>query len=179
MKKYIKYTDLIGIRYGHLLITGLTEDNPFSPVNERRPCVICKCDCGETTIKMIKYLKSGQTKSCGTGCIFKDVNKNEIFRHYKSRAKQRGLTFDIQKNYFNILISQDCYYCGGSLSNSCSKNPNFPSFKYNGVDRIDSELGYTVKNTVTCCKTCNVSKNNLPLDVWLDWISRVSRRMSI
>lgn len=29
----------------------------------------------------------------------------------------------------------------------------------NGIDRLDSNIGYNIENCVTCCKQCNIMKN--------------------
>lgn len=44
---------------------------------------------------------------------------------------------------------------------------------YNGIDRVDSSLGYTVDNVVPCCKLCNQAKNNLSKQEFVDWVKRV------
>ena len=45
--------------------------------------------------------------------------------------------------------------------------------KCNGIDRIDSSKGYTVENSVACCKYCNTAKNTMSVDEFLKWIGRV------
>ena len=45
--------------------------------------------------------------------------------------------------------------------------------KCNGIDRIDSSKGYTVENSVPCCKYCNTAKNTMSVDEFLKWIGRV------
>ena len=39
----------------------------------------------------------------------------------------------------------------------------------NGVDRVDSSLGYIEENCVPCCKFCNYAKRALPVDVFIGW----------
>lgn len=45
--------------------------------------------------------------------------------------------------------------------------------KINGIDRIDSEVGYTKENTVPCCKYCNTAKNTMSYNEFIEWIKRV------
>jgi len=52
---------------------------------------------------------------------------------------------------------------------------DYSQFKYNGVDRVDNTVGYTLDNCVSCCKICNNSKATLTLDEWKDWIERVHK----
>ena len=43
-------------------------------------------------------------------------------------------------------------------------------FNYNGIDRKDSNLGYTNENCVPCCKVCNNGKRDLPYSEWLEYL---------
>ena len=45
--------------------------------------------------------------------------------------------------------------------------------KCNGVDRINSNIGYTEENTVPCCKYCNTAKNTMTQNEFKMWIKRV------
>jgi hypothetical protein len=40
-------------------------------------------------------------------------------------------------------------------------NINEPPLYYNGIDRIDSNLGYEINNCIPCCGTCNYMKNTM------------------
>ena len=42
------------------------------------------------------------------------------------------------------------------------------------VDRVNSNMGYTVVNCVSCCETCNTAKNDMSLDDWNSWLDRIS-----
>ena len=42
--------------------------------------------------------------------------------------------------------------------------------KFNGIDRIDSNIGYTVNNCVPCCTICNHMKNDLTTDEFYNHI---------
>ena len=44
---------------------------------------------------------------------------------------------------------------------------------YNGIDRIVNEQGYTVTNTVPCCKICNQAKMDFSLTQFYTWIDRL------
>jgi len=51
---------------------------------------------------------------------------------------------------------------------------NTGEFTYNGIDRIDSDGGYTPDNIVACCKKCNIAKSDMTTDDFLAWIRRIS-----
>ena len=57
-----------------------------------------------------------------------------------------------------------CSYCG----RLCDPSIDY----YNGIDRIDNNIGYTIDNSVSCCKYCNFAKNDFLLDEFLLWIKR-------
>jgi hypothetical protein len=45
--------------------------------------------------------------------------------------------------------------------------------KCSGIDRVDSNKGYTIDNCVPCCKTCNLAKAELSQRDFLDWVRKV------
>jgi len=69
-----------------------------------------------------------------------------MYGGYRWRAKDRGYTFELSFEDFSKLVKQDCFYCG--------EKPK----KYNGIDRKRNKVGYTKKNSVSCCCTCNRMK---------------------
>ena len=81
------------------------------------------------------------------------------------------------------LIISDCYYCGTKPSNekdaykyhkrACAENKNNAIFIYNGLDRIDNNLGHCYDNVVPCCKYCNSAKGTKTLDEFDSWIRRL------
>ena len=118
---------------------------------------------------------------------------------YKRNAKKRDLSFELSDADCFNLFKQDCVYCGSKPSNvinyylkkdrtikSFAKKRNLSNivledydFIFNGIDRINSSLGY-LKNkidfiqTVPCCRVCNRAKLNLKFTEWNKWISDFS-----
>jgi hypothetical protein len=100
-----------------------------------------------------------------------------IIATYLSSAKVRDLFNESDneeefKELMELLISQDCFYCGrqikeGNLKKRIEGN-------YNGVDRVDSSKSYTLENCVPCCKNCNVMKNTLDIASFLRKIMEIS-----
>jgi hypothetical protein len=167
-------TDLTGKRFGRLTVLEKV-------YREGKLKWRCQCDCG--VVKEIE--NSGffgrPTKSCG--CLQREKNRRgcrpgEAARHYhldkyKWGAKLRGLQWGLSDMEFYSLIDGSCYYCG---------NPPSPTYWYkrgesllaNGVDRVNSSIGYTPQNCVSCCKFCNNAKGVLSKDSFLDHLKRVS-----
>ena len=46
---------------------------------------------------------------------------------------------------------------------------------WNGIDRVDSSLGYINENCVSCCRTCNYAKLEMNIKDFLDWVQRISK----
>jgi hypothetical protein len=124
----------------------------------------CLCECGEKTTVLTHHLISNNTKSCG--CLKKEkilINQKislitntkysktiaaarKVWRSYNKRDCK--LSFD---DWFS-LTQLPCHYCG------IEKYNNYKGFLYNGLDRIDSKLGYLINNINTCCFICNRAK---------------------
>ncbi len=57
-------------------------------------------------------------------------------------------------------------------TNTCASRHSNGDFVYNGIDRLDNALGYTLDNCVPCCKRCNQAKNNMGLKEFRAWLVR-------
>jgi hypothetical protein len=93
-----------------------------------------------------------------------------IFSNYRGRAKKLDLEFSLTREQFTELIFKACFYCGRAGTQSCYAGNLHRQIAYNGIDRKDSSLGYTLLNCVTCCKTCNYGKSNLFYDEWIEYL---------
>lgn len=83
----------------------------------------------------------GRVRGVCTGCC-----PEGAYKKYKREAKRRELSFELTFEEFKWLISWPCSSCGESLGI--------------GVDRIDSDKGYSFANCQSMCGTCNVMKFN-------------------
>ena len=61
------------------------------------------------------------------------------------------------------MITQKCHYCGEFEDN----------LQQNGIDRLESSLGYTSDNCISCCKTCNYLKGSLDKNAFLCRIEHI------
>jgi hypothetical protein len=92
-----------------------------------------------------KLEKSKITKELRT--YFKDKfpkGTSERYKDYFKRAYSKKITFEFTEEQFIERINQNCVYCGVGYSG--------------GLDKVNPKLGYTLANTVPCCKYCNVMK---------------------
>ena len=134
----------------------------------------CLCDCGNTTFTTSTDLISGHTKSCGK-CEEKSITTcyNIIYKTYIRNAQVRNLIFDINFEDFIAISKLDCLYCGSPPLQILSKKGLRKSIVYNGLDRRDNAQGYTLENTVPCCKFCNFAKNVYSEEDFIGWINRL------
>ena len=103
--------------------------------------------------------------------------RNGLYREYIRNSKIREISFRLSFKQFNSLIIRDCDYCGAepSISNRSRKceHKGQPLLKHNGIDRVTSTKGYSIKNTVPCCAKCNLMKHIFEIDVFLAHIKKI------
>lgn len=109
-----------------------------------------------------------------------------MYRQYKHSAKKRGYDFNLSYDNFIKFVSQECYYCGRQPFSKREVTKakrsiwhNDENIVVNGVDRINSNLGYSEENCVACCKVCNFAKSDMSLEEWKKmiplWVSRLDK----
>jgi len=193
-----KHVDILNKRFGRLLAKeeickvvrcGIRTTKEFH--------IICICDCGKETTVRKSSLIYGATKSCGClkGDALRNVTKNFhtlpygeaalnlILRGYKNGAIKRGLSWDLSRDSFKKITSSNCFYCGiepkqSALAKRCWRRRDRAielngDYIYNGIDRINGDIGYTIANVVPCCGNCNVKKNKMSPYEFYEWIKRV------
>ena len=95
------------------------------------------------------------------------------------RYEKRGLKCTLSGLEILNLVKSKCHYCGDKNSNHYKyRQPNFEyDFYYNGIDRIDSSLGYIEGNVVACCKTCNVAKMDMNYYDFINHIVKIYKNL--
>ena len=93
---------------------------------------------------------------------------------YRNATKKSNRQFELSKEKFYDLISDNCYYCGSKPNSANKRYLKYDSnFRYNGIDRVDNSKGYLVDNCVTCCEICNRAKLTMSLEEFKNWIKKV------
>jgi len=164
--------DLTGRTFGQLTVLEKVMNT------SRRKEWRCHCTCGKTVIVRSNNLRTGNTTSCGcargpkgpTGKRIpeKDSLRNDLYSHYRSGARRRNLSFSLTKEEFSDLVDKPCQYCGW-----------YPDKGFNGIDRIDSDQGYSKGNCVPCCSICNNAKKKMPVDVFIEWGLKLGRNLRL
>ena len=100
---------------------------------------------------------------------------HSLYCRYICKAKERGIDFQLDEKTFLSLTSSPCYYCNIPPARvSKTQTPGKGDYQYNGIDRVDSSLGYTAGNVVACCTECNRGKSNRTAEEFLSWARSVS-----
>lgn len=125
-----------------------------------------RCDCGvEKTLDASSVIR-GRTKSCGCLQIINLKKRhtgnfaiNKSYQCYRYWAKKRGYSFNLKIEEFTKIILQPCHYCGDKSSKILQNKGKDVLVEANGVDRLNSKIGYEVSNCVPCCGMCNKMKS--------------------
>lgn len=99
---------------------------------------------------------------------------NNLFARYKVNAKNRNISFEITKDEFRAITKQDCYLCGKKPSGKWGQRKGSAElYIYNGIDRLDSKIGYVSSNLMPCCSACNYMKSDMELTEFLTHIDDI------
>jgi hypothetical protein len=117
-------------------------------------CKVCSCK----LIKSSNRYRSARTTSTQKK-VFNLVLSRKISNFIKD-AKRRGWLVEL--NYLEVghIMKKPCHYCGENRTN-------------NGIDRVDSSLGYFKNNIVPCCKQCNFGKNSYSPEEFISHCKKV------
>ena len=143
-----------------------------------------KCDCGKEKEMRICSIISGVTKSCGCftdGLIRKTENSafEKLYRDYSYGSQQRGLDFELDKEFFRNLTIQKCTYCGREPYNVRYNQAKSEGYLYSGIDRVDSSKGYLKDNVTSCCSICNRMKSNISSEDFINTIKLIFNNLNI
>lgn len=183
-RSYLNKEEYINKKYGRLTILSMTKGDLYTIAN-------CICDCGNTKSAAVFDILSGKIQSCG--CLMKEsllrshenrrlgkgvASFNSYYARYKDGAKKRNLEFNISKEEFKVLIENKCFYCGADPSNKIVCVKKDPIY-INGIDRVDNNIGYTLKNVVTCCSFCNKLKLAHNIDDFILQIKKIYENLNL
>ena len=133
----------------------------------------------ECTKCRVVFKKTSKTVTICPSCNVKRVTEQSpetrMYRRAKSRAKQRGLEFSIEKE--DIHIPETCPILGIKLEvhkgNPGGRN-NSPA-----LDRKDSDKGYTKENIWVISHLANMMKSSATQEELLafaDWVYKVAKK---
>lgn len=146
-----------------------------------------KCDCGKFVVHSAYHAKHS-VRSCG--CLRSETAANNSVRSANpaeatlSRVKavlkysclRRGLKLGLSDEEIMTLVKSRCYYCGNlpRVPTAYKNSKRKDEYVVNGIDRINSSIGYVASNVVPCCSICNIAKASLSIKEFGEWILRIS-----
>ena len=148
----------------------------------------CICECGKMANVKGIHLKNGHTKSCG--CYDSEATTkrnllppgessfNYLYSYYTRNATKRNLKFSLTKEEFRLFTQMNCFYCRKPPAMRAKRDSTGKTnghYIHNGIDRLDSNIGYMLDNCVPCCKICNRAKCSMALQEYLDWIEGIRK----
>jgi hypothetical protein len=185
-----KFKDITGNKYG--LWTALSRD--FS--DTRGSYWVCKCECGNIKSIRLSSLEEGGSESCALReCKSKVIkahgvvnarrmeDRNQVLINiewsiYRSQAKLAKREFCLSKEEFTKLITSDCRYCLNAPNRLLVDMFSETTMMVHGVDRVDSNSGYTKQNCVSCCLICNRMKNALSIREFKSHIGQIHTNLT-
>jgi hypothetical protein len=159
--------------YKYKCICGNIETAPKYSLSQSKKfrntycCSTCRKD------KISEWAKTASVK-------YKDPIEGKcsiLFSNYRSKCKKKSWVFNLTFDQFKQLVTSNCHYCNLE-PNKCRKDRSksrlgLSRVYFNGVDRIDSSIGYNIDNVVSCCEDCNKAKRNLSYTQFLNLIKRI------
>ena len=148
---------------------------------------LVRCDCGNELFKKGIRFMYQTARNCG--CQRHGPSSLRLphgvaaqraaFLLTQQNVEKRGkIKWMLSFEQFIEISSHPCTYCGCISSKVMGdKKPNGlqlrnGAYRYNGIDRIDSEKEYTFYNCVACCKWCNYAKSDRSVADFKEWLKQ-------
>ena len=91
--------------------------------------------------------------------LCRNCSPKTAFSRFLAKVRSRKLLCSLSLNDWLFLTGQPCTYCGAVMEV--------------GIDRVDSEFGYSLENSVSCCSICNFMKRTHSKGVFLSHVTKI------
>lgn len=105
------------------------------------------------------YYENNKDKVLSDNAAWRQTFKGRLLS-YKRAAKKRNIEWGLSDEEFKSFWQQPCTYCGCEIDTI-------------GIDRIENDKGYVLKNCTPCCSTCNTMKMSMDKTVFIETIKRI------
>lgn len=181
-----RFIDITGKQYGEWTVLGKHGYN-----KHRALLWDVVCSCGNTAERTGNNLKHSNSCGCKTKERMSLARRgrpsparkaygvstfNMLRSRYRLRAKGKNIEYDLSDDFLKKTFAKDCVYCGSPPKSVMRTKETYGSYTYNGLDRVDSSMGYTEDNVVPCCTRCNQMKNDMPIPEFLKKVKEIYDR---
>ena len=104
----------------------------------------------------------------------KEMNEDRVqnlpykYDEYRRKSENYRQCFELSYEEFESIVKMPCYYCGIIQDKG-----------FNGIDRQDQQSGYTLTNSVSCCRMCNFMKGAVDNITFLHRIEHILTHNSL
>ncbi len=92
-----------------------------------------------------KWVALNKLKAKETRKLYRNTKQGKL-KSIINSAKHRKIDFSLTSKQVFTLLDKNCFYCGQKDTI--------------GIDRVDSNTGYTLENCIPCCSMCNYMKKD-------------------
>lgn len=164
--KHNAKTDMIGLKFGSLLVTDNAEKQDAKKLSWK-----CLCDCGKEHVAVGTELRRGKVKSCG--CVSREKSKERMTTHGKSTSKAYSSWRSMMKRCYQESHTGFKDY-GGKGITVCDSWHIFENFYSDmgdpkegmTIDRINNNGNYSPDNCKWSTKT--EQNENRKVTKWLE-----------
>lgn len=176
--------DLQGRTFDQLRVLGF--EGLRGPQGNQHAYWRCLCRCGQETVVRGSALTGEKAKSCGClrAASVRKLNTarrhadpwvaemNTYVYHVGWEQRRRGSThktWDLTLEQYIALVRAPCHYCGEPPgAKPHTRILRATGIKKNGIDRLDSTLGYEPANCVSACGDCNRQKGTMSVPQFIE-----------
>lgn len=187
--------DMTGQQYGDWTVIRFLE------TVKKKTYWLAKCKCGVEQRVQGPNLRQGLSTCC-VACGHKKTSRANVgidrskyppeektlrrfMKEYMDRSREFNRPFELTFDQFRQLATSRCFYCGTVPSLEINRTNEAAELqirqerydagwvKVNGIDRIDSDKGYTIENSTPCCNSCNKAKLDRTVADFSTWVDQI------
>lgn len=167
--------DLTGQTIGRWTVLGIGN------LRDGRRYWHCECVCGKRQQVCGDALRRKNSRgcyACGRKSLYapEEALLRTHYSDYKRDALRRGYAWELTMEQAIALFRSPCQYCGQTPGQVIERRGR--TTVCTGIDRERNDEGYTLSNSVPCCKECNFAKGTRSRAEFTAWIKRAAAWLS-
>ena len=157
-----------------VICTKCKENKPFSSFQNERYQITNHCyECRQYSQKVDKSRSSRDTRTRTKPTEPRNKTKYHLmstrYCTYRINDCKKGMCTEeefnriLPKDFAYTMMQRECSYCG-----------YLPDNGINGLDRVDNSKWHSSDNVLSCCETCNISKNDMTFRQFVEYTQKLS-----